>query len=299
MRVFVTGATGFVGTVVVRELLAHGHQVLGLVRSDASAAALAATGATVHRGSVEDLDSLAAGAAVSDGVIHTAFIHDFSDFAANCEIDRRAVEALGKALEGTERPLVVTSGTAIVAPGRVATEGDIPVRTAHTPPRIATDEATMAVASRGVRASILRLPPSVHGEGDRGFVPMLIDLARKTGVSAYIGDGQGRWPATHRIDAAAVYRLALEKAERGARFHAVAEEGVATREIAEVIGRRLGLPVVGKSGDDAVAHFGWIGHFFGLDCPASSTWTRETLGWAPTQPGLIADVDHEYYFTTP
>ncbi|MET0935303.1 MAG: SDR family oxidoreductase [Luteibacter sp.] len=296
MRVFVTGATGFIGSAIVQELLGAGHQVLGLARSDAGAAALAAAGADVHRGSLEDLDSLKAGASAADGVIHTAFIHDFSDFAANCEIDRKVVTAFGDVLAGSDRPLLVTSGTALVSPGRLATEKDIPVRTAHTPPRIASDEAAMAAAARGVRASILRMSPSVHGKGDHGFVPMLIRIAREKGVSAYIGEGRNRWPGVHRLDAASLYRLALEKGVAGARYHGVADEGVPTKQIAEIIGRHLGLPVVSQSTDEAAAHFGWIAHFFGLDCPASSALTQAELGWTPRHEGLLADLEQGHYF---
>jgi nucleoside-diphosphate-sugar epimerase len=292
MRVFVTGATGFVGSAVVGELAAAGHQVLGLARSDQGAKALAEMGAQVHRGNMQDLDSLRSGAAEADGVIHLAFNHDFSKFLENCEADRRAIEAIGEVLEGSERPLLVTSGLALVAPGRLATEADSP---APGFPRL-SEVAAETVAARGVRAAVVRLAPSTHGAGDHGFVPHLINLAREKGVSAYIGDGSNRWPGVHRFDAARLYRLALERGAVDGPYHAVAEEGVPFKEIAGVIGRGLGVPVVSKSEDEAADHFGWFKGFAGMDIPASSERTRQRLNWQPTHPDLLTDIDQKAYF---
>jgi nucleoside-diphosphate-sugar epimerase len=295
MRVFITGATGFIGSATVQQLLSAGHKVLGLVRSEAAAKSLIAAGAEAHRGDLEDLESLRSGVAASDGVVHTAFIHDFSKFAANCETDRRAIEALGSALAGSARPLIVTSGTGILS-DRPATEASVPSAGTNVIPRIASEQAAAAAAARGVRVSVVRLPPSVHGDGDHGFVPLLIAMARDRQASAYVGDGLNRWPAVHRLDAAQLFRLALEKGTAGARYHGVAEEGVAFRDIAGVIGRRLNVPVISKSVEDAPAHFGWFAHFAALNNPSSSQRTRELLGWQPQQAGLIADLDRPRYF---
>jgi nucleoside-diphosphate-sugar epimerase len=294
MRVFVTGASGFIGSAVVPELIGAGHEVVGLARSDASAAALEAAGAEPHRGSLEDPDSLASAAAAADGVIHCAFIHDFSRLENSGETDRRAIEVLGAALAGSDRPLVITSGTALAANGRLATEKDMGAPgSSH---RVASEYTAMALASRGVRSSILRPPPSVHGEGDHGFVARLIEIARERGASGYVGDGSGRWAAVHRYDAARLYRLALENAPAGSVLHAVGDEGVPTREIAEVIGRHLDIPVVSIAPEEAGEHFGWLGRFFGMDIPASSALTRELLGWEPRQPGLVEDLEAGHYF---
>ena len=289
MRVFVTGATGFIGSRVVKELIGAGHQVIGVYRSDEKAPALAAAGAEVYRGSIDDPDSLKDGAARSDGVIHLAFNHDFSKFAANCETDRRVIEALGSALAGSGRPLIVTSGTAIakVAPGEPATE-DAPTITSV--PRAASEEATAALAANGVKTSVVRLP-QVHDPERQGLISPWIAIAREKGVFAYIGEGRNRWPAAHVSDVARLYRLALERAETGAVYNAVAEEGVPARDIAETIGRRLKLPVKSIAPEEAGAFFGWLAMFAGRDMPASSALTQKKLGWRPTGPGLIADLE--------
>jgi nucleoside-diphosphate-sugar epimerase len=289
MRVFVTGATGFIGSALVPELINAGHKVLGLTRSDAGAKSLAAAGAEVHRGSLEDLESLKSGAAKADSVIHLAFIHDFSKFQENCETDRRAIEALGSALAGSDRLLIATSGTLLVAPGRLATEEDAPTGTI---PRLTTAEEAAALAGPGVRICVVRLP-QVHDQNKQGLVTYLIDIAREKGVSAFVGDGMNRWSAAHLSDTARLYRLALEKGSAGC-YHAVAEEGVPVRDIAEVIGRRLKLPVVAKTPAEAADHFGTMGGFAGLDGPASSALTRERLGWRPVGPGLIADLERAH-----
>ena len=289
MRVFVTGATGFIGTVVVQDLIRSGHQVLGLTRSEAGAKALAAAGAQVHRGDLEDLESLRRGAAQSDGVIHTAFIHDFSKFKENCEIDRRAIEAIGSALAGSNRPLVITSGTLLVKPGQVATE-DTALPDDPSIPRV-SEQTGLALIRKGVRVSVVRLP-QVHDRDKAGLVSFLIALAREKGVSAYVGEGRNRWSAVHRLDVPPVYRLALEQAPAGATYHAVSEEGVALRDISQAIGRGLNLPVVSKAGNDVASHFGWMTGFASMDGPASSALTQQRLGWRPTQStGLLADLE--------
>lgn len=296
MRVFVTGASGFIGSAIVQELIRKGHQVLGLARSDASAAAIKAAGAEVQRGSLDDLDSLRQGAATSDGVIHMAFIHDFSKYEENIAIDRRAIEAIAAELEGTNKPFVATFGTLGLAPGKLGRESDVPDTKAAAGVRAATEEIMLAAAGKGVRTSIVRLPPSVHGEGDKGFVPAVIGIAREKGVSAYIGDGLNRWPTVHRLDAARLFVLALEKGAPGSIFHGVAEEGIPIKDLAEVIGRHLNIPIVAKSGEEAVNHFGWVTFALGIDNPTSSAQTQEQLGWYPNQPTLIADLEQGHYF---
>jgi nucleoside-diphosphate-sugar epimerase len=296
MRTFVTGATGFIASAIVPELMVAGHHVVGLARSEQAAAALTSAGAEVHRGSLADLDSLRSGAAASDGVIHTAFIHDFSQIESSGRIDRRAVETLGAALEGSGRPLVIASATGILATGSVGTEEDSPDPRSPGAHRIASEETAIALASRGVRSSIVRLARTVHGDGDHAFVPALIGIARERGVSGYIGGGTNRWSAVHRLDAAHLFRLALEGAPAGSVLHAVAEGGVRTRDIAEVIGRHLDLPVVSVAPDEAGHHFGWLAGYFGANGPASSALTRERMGWEPAYPGLIPDLEQGHYF---
>ncbi|WP_033225679.1 MULTISPECIES: SDR family oxidoreductase [unclassified Streptomyces] len=301
MRVFVTGATGYIGSAVVRELLEAGHQVIGLARSDSSAAALSAVGAQVHRGDLEDHDSLRAGATVADGVVHAANKHisETTDPAARARIELDAVQAIGAALEGTGKPFVVTSGTMGLTLGRTGTEADVPdvAKLGAGALRVPTEQAAIAMGERGVRSAALRLAPLVHGKGDhRGFVPALIGVAQAKGVSAYVGDGSNRWPAVHRLDAAHLYRLALEGAPAGSRVHAVGDEGVPFREIAEAIGRRLNLPVAGIAAVDAGEHFGFLGPLVSLDTPASSALTQRRLGWRPTRVPLIADIEEGHYF---
>jgi nucleoside-diphosphate-sugar epimerase len=295
IRIFVTGASGWIGSAVVPELLDAGHKVVGLARSDAAAAAIAALGAEVQRGGIDDLDSLRSGAAASDGVVHLAYNHDFSRMEQAAQTDLAAIEAIGTTLAGTDRPLLIASGTLGLARGRVGTEQDRPDLGAH--PRIASADAALALAARGVRSSVVRFAPTVHGAGDHGFVAVLVAIARDKGISGYIGDGTNRWPAVHRLDAAHLVRLAVDDAPAGSVLHAVGEPGVQTRDIAEAIGHGLGVPVASVPVEEASEHFGWLGRFFAVDGPASNDLTRELLGWQATHEGLVADLMAGHYFT--
>lgn len=293
MRVFITGATGFIGSAVVRELIGAGHQVLGMARSEAGAQSLAAAGAEVQRGSLQDLESLRSGASAADAVIHLGFIHDFSRFTENCEIDKRAIETLGEALVGTNRPLIVAGGLGgLSAPGQVATEDNVP-RSDFVFPRV-SEQTALALLEKGVSSSVMRLP-QVHDTVKQGLVTFMIATARQKGVSAYVGDRESRWAAAHVLDVARLYRLALEKHEVGARYHAVAEEGVRLKDIAEAVGRGLKIPVVSITSEEAPAHFGWMGTFVANGGAASSAITRKRLGWNPTGPSLLSDLENMNY----
>jgi nucleoside-diphosphate-sugar epimerase len=294
MRVFVTGGSGFIGSAVVPDLISAGHRVLGLARSEASARALTAAGAEVLRGDLNDVKSLRAGAAESEGIIHLGFIHDFAHFEASVKTDRLAVEAMGEVLQGSGRPFVLASGTAGLAPGKVATEDSPYDPQLH--PRSATAVFALGLAERGVRVSLVRLSPTVHGEGDHGFIKTLVEVARQKGVSGYIGDGSNRWSAVHRLDAAPMFRLSLEKAPPGSVLHAVGEESVTTRTIAEAIAKGIGVPAASIAADAAMAHFGWIGRFFAIDAPASSALTRQRMAWKPTHATLMEDLEAGHYF---
>jgi len=293
MRIFVTGASGFIGSAIVEDLHAAGHKVVALARSDTSAKVLESLGAEVLRGSLDDLDSLKRGAASSDGVIHCAFVHDFANYANSVKTDQLAIQTLGGVLEGTNRPLVVTCGILGISNNRIVTEQD--QANVEVSPRAISEVKTLSFSSKGVRSSVIRLPPSVHGKGEHGFIPILIAIARQKGVSAYIGDGLNRWPAVHRVDVAQLYRLVLENGTAGAKYHGVADEGIPFRDIAEVIGKHLNIPVVSKSVEEAVDHFGWMGRFVQFDSPASNKHTQEELGWKPVQSSLLADMEQNYF----
>ncbi|HEY4801204.1 MAG TPA: SDR family oxidoreductase [Paraburkholderia sp.] len=294
MRIFLTGATGFIGSALVPELIGAGHEVIGMTRSEAGAQALAQAGASVHRGTLEDPDSLRSGAAHADAVIHAAFDHDFSRFVENCEKDKRAIAALGSALAGSDRPLIITSGTGVGNGGHGEPASEDVLNTSHPNPRIGSELAGQALLEQGINVGAMRLP-QVHNPFRQGLISYLVAIAREKGMCAYVGDGLNRWPACHLSDVVRLYRLAVEKGEPGARYNAVGEEGVSSREIAEALGRGLGLPAVSIAPDDAPAHFGWMAMFVGMDMPASSTLTQARLGWRPTGPSLIADLDEARY----
>lgn len=296
MRVFVTGASGWVGSALVPDLIAAGHKVVGLARSEASAETVSSAGAEVHRGSLEDLDSLRRGASEADAVVHLAFIHDFQQYGAANQTDRDAIATIGTALEGTDRPFVIAAGMLTTATGRAATEEDPP---SPDFPRSAATVMTLELADKGVRAAVVRLPPTTHGRGDHGFISWLVRIAREKGVSGFVGDGSNVWAAVHRSDAARLFRLVLEQAPAGSVWHAVGDEGVPTRTIAEVIGRHLGVPAVSITPEDAPEHFGWIGGVWGHNVPASSQLTQARIGWRPTGPALLADLEDGSYFETP
>lgn len=295
MRVFVTGATGFVGSAIVQELINNGHKVIGLARSEKAAKSLIEVGAEVHKGDLEDLKSLRRGAALADAVIHTGFNHDFSKFKENCEKDKNAIEALSSVLAGSDRQLIITSAIGILPKGQIVTEETLPISGPNANPRVASEEAAASAIARGAKVSIVRLPPSVHGEGDHGFVSNLIGIARAKGIAAFVDEGNNTWPAVHRLDAAHLFRLVLERGVSGV-YHAVAEEGVPFREIANVIGRRLNMPVVSKTLEEANNYFTWFTHFAMMDIRSSSDITRKQLGWHPTQPGLMEDLNSSCYF---
>jgi nucleoside-diphosphate-sugar epimerase len=297
MRVFVTGASGFIGSAVVQDLLANGHQVLGMVRSESATEKLVSLGAKAHRGDLYDLESIKSGAVLCDAVIHTAFDHDFSKFKDNCETDRKVIDALAEALAGTAKPLVITSGVGALGKfDRLVTEDDLPKSGSDISPRMASEEAAHKAMEAGVDAYIMRLPPTVHGRGDHGFIPMIINITKQQGISAYIGEGLNRWPAVHRFDAATLYRLIIEQRPALKIHHAVAEEGVAFKEIATAIGEGLQAPVMSKTGDEVAAHFTWFTYFAGFDCATSSAKSRLTTGWQPKQTGLIEDMKTGGYF---
>lgn len=294
MHVFLTGASGFIGSATVAELTKAGHQLVGLARSDAAAAQLTAAGVQPIRGSLTDLDILRSAAAAADGVIHLGFSHDFTDYVGSCEQDRKAIQAMGEGLasSGHNKPFIITNGTLLLPPGRLATENDDAPSDGPMNLRAKAEDVALSFVDKGVRVSIIRLPPSVHGEGDHGFVLALIDIARKSNVSGFIGDGNNRWPSVHRLDVAVLYRLALENAPAGSKLHGVDDEGIPTREIANIIGKRLGVKVESQPAD----HFGFLGMFYGMDNYVSSKITKDLLGWVTTQPKLLVDLDNAYYF---